>query len=128
MSNVLDDLGIIDEVLFAEGRLTPEEAMIKNVTRAFDDCNDRHCAFGLLNSQQMIETMSVWGPLIYAGCLAASLSAAIGSFEGAPRVFQVTCFCKKFENPNLKIFQFTGHFKRQAIAWPFLFCQRSWSK
>jgi hypothetical protein len=128
LSDVLHDLGIIDEVLFAEGRLTSEEAMIKNITKAFDDCSDRYCAFGLLNSQQMIEAMSAWGPLIYTGCLAASLSAAIGGFLGAPRVFQVPCFCKKFKNPTFKIFKLLGHLKRQAIARPLLFCQRSWGK
>jgi solute carrier family 12 sodium/potassium/chloride transporter 2 len=36
----------------------------------------------------MMEVMSAWGPLIYAGCFAATLSSAIGSLEGAPRVFQ----------------------------------------
>ena len=32
--------------------------------------------------------MSVWGPLIYAGCFAATLSSAIASLVGAPRVLQ----------------------------------------
>ena len=32
--------------------------------------------------------MSAWGPLIYAGCFAATLSSAIASLVGAPRVLQ----------------------------------------
>ena len=35
-----------------------------------------------------MELMSAWGPLIYAGCFAATLSSAIASLGGAPRVLQ----------------------------------------
>lgn len=35
-----------------------------------------------------MELLSVWGPLIYAGCFAATLSSAIASLVGAPRVLQ----------------------------------------
>ncbi len=75
--------------MFAENRLPADVMMEKNITMAYDDCSDRKCEYGLLNSQQMIEVMSAWGPMIYAGCFAATLSSAIGSLEGAPRVFQV---------------------------------------
>ncbi|KAK8389721.1 hypothetical protein O3P69_009012 [Scylla paramamosain] len=46
------------------------------------------CPFGLQNSFQVMELMSAWGPLIYAGCFAATLSSAIASLVGAPRVLQ----------------------------------------
>ena len=36
----------------------------------------------------MMTVISAWGPLIYAGCFAATLSSAITSLEGAPRVLQ----------------------------------------
>ena len=36
----------------------------------------------------MMQVISAWGPLIYAGCFAATLSSAISSLEGAPRVLQ----------------------------------------
>jgi len=36
-----------------------------------------------------MELISSWGPLIYMGCFAATLSSAIASLVGAPRVFQV---------------------------------------
>ncbi|XP_047501721.1 bumetanide-sensitive sodium-(potassium)-chloride cotransporter-like [Penaeus chinensis] len=46
------------------------------------------CEFGLENSFQVMELVSAWGPLIYAGCFAATLSSAIASLVGAPRVLQ----------------------------------------
>ena len=35
-----------------------------------------------------IQNMSVWGPLVIAGVFAATLSSALGSFLGAPRILQ----------------------------------------
>ena len=35
-----------------------------------------------------MEVISAWGPLIYAGCFAATISSAIASLVGAPRVLQ----------------------------------------
>ena len=35
-----------------------------------------------------MELVSIWGPLIYAGCFAATLSSAIASLVGAARVLQ----------------------------------------
>ena len=80
--------GIIEEVWFADGTLNETERERLNITRTYDDCDGRDCQYGLIKSQQMMEVMSAWGPLIYAGCFAATLSSAIGSLEGAPRVFQ----------------------------------------
>jgi hypothetical protein len=34
--------------------------------------------------------MSAWEPLIYGGCFAATLSSAIASLVGAPRVFMAS--------------------------------------
>ena len=80
--------GVLDEVYLSQGTLNASIADEKNITRFFDDCDGRECNYGLIYSQQMMEVMSAWGPLIYAGCFAATLSSAIGSLEGAPRVFQ----------------------------------------
>ncbi len=82
--------GIVGEVYFASSGMWNETDTMEdvNITRRFDDCNGRECNYGLIYSQQMMEVMSAWGPLIYAGCFAATLSSAIGSLEGAPRVFQ----------------------------------------
>jgi len=39
--------------------------------------------------RQAMLLASAWGPLIYGGCFAATLSSAIASLVGAPRVLQV---------------------------------------
>ena len=39
---------------------------------------DPKCTYGISVSQQMMQIMSAWGPLIYAGCFAATLSSALG--------------------------------------------------
>ncbi|XP_046626478.1 bumetanide-sensitive sodium-(potassium)-chloride cotransporter [Neodiprion virginianus] len=49
------------------------------------------CAYGSHNSFQVIELVSFFGPLIYAGCFAASLSSALASLVSAPKVFQALC-------------------------------------
>lgn len=48
------------------------------------------CKYGLENSFQVIELVSGFGPLIYAGCFAATLSSALASLVSAPKVFQVS--------------------------------------
>ncbi|XP_018012761.2 LOW QUALITY PROTEIN: solute carrier family 12 member 2-like, partial [Hyalella azteca] len=50
--------------------------------------NLTQCKYGLMNNFQVMELVSAWGPLIYAGCFAATLSSAIASLVGAPRVLQ----------------------------------------
>lgn len=53
--------------------------------------NGTNCAYGLQNSFQVIELVSAFGPLIYAGCFAATLSSALASLVSAPKVFQALC-------------------------------------
>ena len=48
----------------------------------------KHCHYGLINDQQTMSLISVTGYLIYGGCFAATLSSAIASLVGAPRVLQ----------------------------------------
>lgn len=60
-----------------------------NGSLAFLDCRPGECAYGLQNSFQVIELVSIFGPLIYAGCFAATLSSALASLVSAPKVFQV---------------------------------------
>lgn len=54
------------------------------------------CEFGLHNSFQVIQLVSGFGPLIYAGCFAATLSSALASLVSAPKVFQALCKDKLF--------------------------------
>ncbi|CAB3385407.1 Hypothetical predicted protein [Cloeon dipterum] len=57
----------------------------------FANCTGRHCDWGLHNSFQVMELVSVFGPLIYAGCFAATLSSALACLVSAPKVFQALC-------------------------------------
>ncbi|XP_017780455.1 PREDICTED: bumetanide-sensitive sodium-(potassium)-chloride cotransporter [Nicrophorus vespilloides] len=53
------------------------------------DCvKDLSCHHGLFNSYSMMQLMSAWGPLIYAGCFAATLSTALTNLLSVPRLLQ----------------------------------------
>ncbi|KAH8406189.1 hypothetical protein KR215_006428 [Drosophila sulfurigaster] len=72
----------------ATGNLTH----IANGSYAFlQNCSGKCCDYGLQNSFQVIELVSGFGPLIYAGCFAATLSSALASLVSAPKVFQALC-------------------------------------
>lgn len=60
-----------------------------NGSEAFLYCAPGECKYGIHNSFEVIELVSVFGPLIYAGCFAATLSSALASLVSAPKVFQV---------------------------------------
>lgn len=49
---------------------------------------NRSCEWGLMNSYSMMQVMSIWGPLIYAGCFAATLSTALTNLLSVPRLIQ----------------------------------------
>jgi solute carrier family 12 sodium/potassium/chloride transporter 2 len=44
----------------------------------------------------VIELVSAFGPFIYAGCFAATLSSALASLVSAPKVFQALCMDKLY--------------------------------
>ncbi|KAM8708845.1 hypothetical protein ACLKA7_015762 [Drosophila subpalustris] len=71
----------------ATGNLTD----MVNGSYEFLNCSMGGCDFGLQNSFQVIELVSGFGPLIYAGCFAATLSSALASLVSAPKVFQALC-------------------------------------
>ena len=60
------------------------------------------CKFGTLNDQQTMSVISVTGYLIYGGCFAATISSAIASLVGAPRVLQALAKDKLY--PKLDFF------------------------
>lgn len=68
----------------------------------FLNCTNTNCQYGLLHSFQVIELVSAFGPLIYAGCFAATLSSALASLVSAPKVFQA--LCKDELYPKIKWF------------------------
>ncbi|XP_046600388.1 bumetanide-sensitive sodium-(potassium)-chloride cotransporter isoform X1 [Neodiprion lecontei] len=47
-----------------------------------------NCTYGLHNSYSVMQLMSVWGPFIYAGCFAATLSTALTNLLSVPRLIQ----------------------------------------
>ncbi|TMW51827.1 hypothetical protein DOY81_003072 [Sarcophaga bullata] len=49
---------------------------------------DHSCKYGLSNSYSVMQLMSLWGPLIYAGCFAATLSTALTNLLSVPRLVQ----------------------------------------
>ncbi|XP_065334078.1 bumetanide-sensitive sodium-(potassium)-chloride cotransporter isoform X1 [Cloeon dipterum] len=70
----------------AMGNVTAYEMGV-NIT----DCPETGCEWGLMNNKQVMELVSLFGPLIYAGCFAATLSSALASLVSAPKVFQALC-------------------------------------
>lgn len=65
--------------------------MTDYINNTLVDCLPGECKYGLQNSFQVIELVSWFGPLIYAGCFAATLSSALASLVSAPKVFQALC-------------------------------------
>ncbi|KAJ8688514.1 hypothetical protein QAD02_024309 [Eretmocerus hayati] len=53
--------------------------------------HNKTCAYGIQNNYQVIELVAAFGPFIYAGCFAATLSSALASLVSAPKVFQALC-------------------------------------
>eukprot|EP00028_Trichosphaerium_sp_Am-I-7-wt_P003047 CAMPEP_0168516690 /NCGR_PEP_ID=MMETSP0405-20121227/5562_1 /TAXON_ID=498012 /ORGANISM="Trichosphaerium sp, Strain Am-I-7 wt" /LENGTH=665 /DNA_ID=CAMNT_0008536469 /DNA_START=161 /DNA_END=2155 /DNA_ORIENTATION=+ len=58
---------------------------------------------GLINDFLIFREVSLWGPLILIGIFAATLSSALASLVGAPRIFQAVCKDKLFPKP-FKVF------------------------
>ncbi|KAG7208571.1 hypothetical protein KM043_014784 [Ampulex compressa] len=74
------------------------------------------CAYGSHNSFQVIELVSAFGPFIYAGCFAATLSSALASLVSAPKVFQALCLDKLYPG----IGWFSGEKDKEPIRGYFL--------
>ncbi|XP_033219683.1 bumetanide-sensitive sodium-(potassium)-chloride cotransporter [Belonocnema kinseyi] len=58
---------------------------------SFNCTAPNNCPYGSHNSFQVIELVAAFGPFIYAGCFAATLSSALASLVSAPKVFQALC-------------------------------------
>ncbi|XP_014227154.2 bumetanide-sensitive sodium-(potassium)-chloride cotransporter isoform X1 [Trichogramma pretiosum] len=79
-------------VFFAGGaaaRDAPGWATAGAANRTLAEClAAQDCPYGLHNSYSMMQVMSVWGPFIYAGCFAATLSTALTNLLSVPRLIQ----------------------------------------
>ncbi|XP_056598953.1 solute carrier family 12 member 3-like [Triplophysa dalaica] len=60
------------------------------------------CSYGLANNFQVLIQVSGFGPLIYAGIFAATLSSALAFLVSAPKIFQ--CLCKDNIYPYIGFF------------------------
>ncbi|XP_071450086.1 bumetanide-sensitive sodium-(potassium)-chloride cotransporter [Hetaerina americana] len=47
-----------------------------------------NCTYGLQNNYSVMQLVSLWGPFIYAGCFAATLSTALTNLLSVPRLIQ----------------------------------------
>ena len=63
-------------------------------------CQNMKCNYGLLNNYHVMEMVSVFGPIITAGIVAASLSSALASMVSAPKIFQAVCADKIFKKSD----------------------------
>ncbi len=63
---------------------------------------DNQCKYGLHNNFQIVELISLFGPLIYAGTFAATMSSALACLVSASKVFQALCNDKVF--PYIEFF------------------------
>ena len=75
-----------------------------------------NCPYGSHNSFQVIELVSAFGPVIYAGCFAATLSSALASLVSAPKVFQALCLDELYPG----IAWFSGEKDKEPIRGYFL--------
>ena len=81
---------------FANGDINLVAQNPDNLMQLLSNCSHNDCEFGSLNNYQIIELISAFGPLIYAGIFAATLSSALASLVSAPKVFQALCKDKLF--------------------------------
>ncbi|KAJ8714638.1 hypothetical protein PYW07_002863 [Mythimna separata] len=65
------------------------------------DCKP-NCDYGLHNSHEIMQMMALWGPLIYGGCWAATLSTALTNLLSVPRLIQALGFDRLY--PGLIFF------------------------
>ena len=79
-------------------------------------CKNMSCKHGLLHNYHVMEMVSVFGPIITAGIVAASLSSALASMVSAPKIFQAVCADKIFKKSE---FFAKGHGKDNE-PWYFL--------
>ena len=92
-----------------------------NYYDCYSELRNGSCLFGTVNDQQTMATISVSGFLIYGGCFAATLSSAIASLVGAPRVLQALAKDKLY--PGLESFgKGSGKNNDPVRGYIFVFC------
>ncbi|XP_045775676.1 bumetanide-sensitive sodium-(potassium)-chloride cotransporter-like [Maniola jurtina] len=74
--------GNFSDLVLANGTLV-DYSGVSNCVNTIEGCE-----FGLHNSYSVMQLMSAWGPFIYAGCWAATLSTALTNLLSVPRLIQ----------------------------------------
>jgi len=112
--------GSVVEYIFTYNGTGAGEDML-NYYDCDSDLRNGSCQFGTVNDQQTMATISVTGFLIYGGCFAATLSSAIASLVGAPRVLQALAKDKLY--PGLEMFgKGSGKNDDPVRGYIFVFC------
>ncbi|CAB3372416.1 Hypothetical predicted protein [Cloeon dipterum] len=76
-------------IMAGGGALRDASGVIDELSNStFANCTARACHFGLHNNYTIMELMSSWSPLIYAGCFAATLSTALTNIVSVPRLIR----------------------------------------
>lgn len=78
-----------------------DRSNISQITEMFHNAISIQRTFCCL-TMKVIELVSGFGPIIYAGCFAATLSSALASLVSAPKVFQALCKDRLY--PGIQIF------------------------
>ncbi|XP_045501318.1 bumetanide-sensitive sodium-(potassium)-chloride cotransporter isoform X2 [Colias croceus] len=77
-----DASGNITDVIHINGTVLDYSALANCVNTT------EGCTYGLHNSYSVMQLMSAWGPFIYGGCWAATLSTALTNLLSVPRLIQ----------------------------------------
>ncbi|XP_011171411.1 bumetanide-sensitive sodium-(potassium)-chloride cotransporter [Solenopsis invicta] len=97
-NNSLSALSFLD---IDNATMIENNTIIENINRTWSvygtDFNcTAGCKYGSHNSFEVIQLVSGFGPIIYAGCFAATISSALASLVSAPKVFQALCLDKLY--------------------------------
>lgn len=75
-------------VFFAGGAALRDASGLIGQNETMECLSQNNCLYGLHNNYTVMQLMSIWGPLIYAGCFAATLSTALTNLLSVPRLIQ----------------------------------------
>ncbi|XP_012274338.1 bumetanide-sensitive sodium-(potassium)-chloride cotransporter isoform X2 [Orussus abietinus] len=86
---LISTISYVTFALFAGGAALRDASGIVTANGTIVDCIPTvNCTYGLHNSYTVMQLMSFWGPFIYAGCFAATLSTALTNLLSVPRLIQ----------------------------------------
>ncbi|XP_022824649.1 bumetanide-sensitive sodium-(potassium)-chloride cotransporter isoform X2 [Spodoptera litura] len=80
-----DASGNLTDLVFANGTVVDYSGLASCIT---NNGTNITCKYGLHNSYSVMQLMSAWGPFIYGGCWAATLSTALTNLLSVPRLIQ----------------------------------------